>query len=68
MLLAVRLTWRHSETHVTSFVHILSSSNERKALDKLCKARLYCDADRQFHFRNYTKCGTFIVKADFICM
>ena len=34
----------------------------------ISKARLYCDADRQFHFRNYTKCGTFIVKADFICM
>ena len=50
MLLAVRLTWRHSER------------------DKLCKARLYCDANRQFHFRNYTKYGTFIVNADFICM
>ena len=48
MLLAVRLTWRHSETHGTSFFHILSSSNERKALDKLCKAGFYCDANRQF--------------------
>ena len=46
MLLAVRLTWRHSETYATRF--FLPFSNETKALDKLCKAGFYCNANRQF--------------------
>ena len=46
MLLAVTLTWRHSETYATRF--FLSFCNKRKALDKLCEAGFYCDAKRQF--------------------